>query len=79
MPGFDAATGTITVPIWTAGAASAILVVAVMLAIERAGAAAASQSLFRVVVIAAVIFGAGSICRHGPAEHAAARRALDER
>ena len=80
MPGFDAATGTITVPIWTAGAASAILVVAVVLAIARAGAAAASQSLFRVVVIAAVIYG-GWVYLQGTAqqEHAAARRALDER
>ena len=80
MPEFDAATGTITVPIWTAGAASAILVVAVMLAIARAGAAAASQSLFRVVVIAAVIYG-GWVYLQGTArqEHAAGRRALDER
>ena len=59
---------------------SAIFVVAVALAIARAGAAAASRSLFRVVVIAAVIYG-GWVYLQGTAqqEHAAARRALDER
>jgi hypothetical protein len=43
MPGMDAAMGTLTVPIWAAGAASALFVVAVILAIGKAGAAAGGR------------------------------------
>ena len=39
MPGVDVATGTLTVPIWMAGAVSAVFVVAIVLAIGKAGAA----------------------------------------
>jgi hypothetical protein len=79
MPGFDAATGTIVVPIWTAGAASAIFVVAVVLAIARAGAAAAIGALFGVVVAAAIFGGWFYLQTAAQQEHAVARRALDER
>jgi hypothetical protein len=40
--------GILTVPIWVAGAASAVFLVAIVLAIGKAGAAALIASLFRV-------------------------------
>ena len=58
MPGVDAAAGTLAVPIWLAGAAAAVLVVAVLLAVKRAGGVALITSLFRVGLIAAVVLGA---------------------
>ena len=58
MPGVDAAAGTLAVPIWVAGAAAAVLVVAVLLAVKRAGGVALITSLFRVGLIAAVVLGA---------------------
>ena len=57
MPGVDAA-GTLAVPIWLAGAAAAVLVVAVLLAVKRAGGVALITSLFRVGLIAAAVLGA---------------------
>jgi hypothetical protein len=58
MPGVDAAAGTLAVPIWLAGAAAAVLVVAVVLAVGRAGGVALITSLFRVGLIAAIVLGA---------------------
>jgi hypothetical protein len=46
MPGIDAA-GTLTVPIWLAGAASAVFVTALLLAAKRAGGVGLITSLFR--------------------------------
>ncbi len=83
MPGVDAAAGTLAVPIWLAGAGAAILVVAVLLAVKRAGGAALIQSLFRVGLIAALVLGAWLyVQQRGSATGAAAggdRRALDDR
>jgi hypothetical protein len=58
MPGIDAA-GTLTVPIWLAGAASAVFVTALLLAAKRAGGVGLITSLFRVGLFAAVVLGAG--------------------
>jgi hypothetical protein len=58
MPGVDSAAGTLAVPIWLAGAGAAVLVVAVLLAVKRAGGVALISSLFRVGLIAAVVLGA---------------------
>ena len=58
MPGVDAAAGTLAVPIWVAGAAAAVFVVAILLAVKRAGGVALITSLFRVGLIAAVVLGA---------------------
>ena len=57
MPGVDAAAGTLAVPIWLAGAAAAVLVVAILLAVKRAGGVALIASLFRVGLIAAIVLG----------------------
>ena len=58
MPGMDAAAGTLAVPIWLAGAVAAVLVVAVLLAVKRAGGVVLIASLFRVGLIAAIVLGA---------------------
>jgi hypothetical protein len=87
MPGMDATMGTLTVPIWAAGAASALFVVAVILAIGKAGATAAIATLFRVAVVAIAV-SAGYIYmqrssledqRSSLEDRMAERRSLDER
>lgn len=76
----DAATGTLTIPIWAVGAASAVFLALVVLAIGRAGVAASVNVLFR-VSIAAIAVSAGwlYIQQSERQEHAAQRRLLDER
>jgi len=76
----DAAMGTVTAPIWLGGAASAVFVVTVLIAIGRAGAATLVNALFRVAIVAiAVSAGWLYMQRTDQQEHAAARRSLDER
>ncbi len=83
MPGVDTA-GTLAVPIWLAGAVSAVLVVAVLLAVMRAGGVALITSLFRVGLIAAVVLGAWlyvqqrDVAAKDP-NAGSERRALDDR
>jgi hypothetical protein len=83
MPGVDATAGTLAVPIWLAGAASAVLVVAVLLAVKRAGGVALIASLFRVGLIAAVVLGVWVYVQKGDVVAAkdpgSERRALDDR
>ncbi len=75
----DAAMGTLTVPIWAAGAASAIVLVLLVLAIGRVGAATMISSLFRVaLVVFAVSAGWFYMQRTEQEEHATARRLFDE-
>jgi hypothetical protein len=75
MPGIDAA-GTLTVPIWLAGAASAVFVTALLLAAKRAGGVGLITSLFRVGLFAAVVLGAGLLVQQRDFSE---RRALDDR
>src|ERR1700674_1864619 len=83
MPGVDAAAGTLAVPIWLAGAAAAVFVVAILLAIKREGGVALITSLFRVGVIAAAVLGARLyVQQRGSAQDptpSSERRALDDR
>jgi hypothetical protein len=80
MPGFDAAVGTVTVPIWAAGAASALFVVAVVLAIGRAGATALINTLFRIAVVVLAVYGGWVyLQRAALTDRVAERRSLDER
>jgi hypothetical protein len=80
MPGVDAAAGTLTVPIWLAGAASAFFLVAILVAVKRAGGVALVSSLFRVGIIAAFVLGAWLYVDRGGAKNADTdRRALDDR
>jgi hypothetical protein len=85
MPDVDATAGTLAVPIWLAGAVAAVLVVAVLVAVKRAGAVALITSLFRVGLIAAVVLGVWVYVQKsdvvaakdpGPGSE---RRALDDR
>src|SRR5580704_10612995 len=81
MPGVDAAAGTLTVPIWLAGAASAFFLAAILVAVRRAGGVALVSSLFRVGIIAAFVLGAWLYVDRGGAKNAdnTDRRALDDR
>jgi hypothetical protein len=74
MQGEDAA-GILAVPIWLAGTAAAVFVVAILLAVKRAGGVALITSLFRVGLIAAAVLGAWLYMQHRGNE----RRALDDR
>ena len=76
----DAAAGTLTIPIWAAGAVSAIFLALVVLAIGRAGVAASINLLFRVAIVAiAVSAGWLYFQRMERQEQAAELRLLDER
>jgi len=75
MLGGDAAAGTLAVPIWLAGAAAAVFVVAILLAVKRAGGVALITSLFRVGLIAAAVLGAWLYVQQRGSE----RRAFDDR
>jgi len=76
----DAATGSLTIPIWAAGVVSAALLALVVLAIGRAGVAASINVLFRVAIVAiAVSAGWLYIQRIERQEHAAELRLLDDR
>jgi hypothetical protein len=76
----DAAMGTLTIPIWAAGAASAVFLALAILAIGRAGVTASIDVLFRVAVVAiAVSAGWVYIQRTERQEYAAEIRSLDER
>jgi len=73
MPGIDAAE-TLAVPIWLAGAAAVAFVVAILLAVKRAGGVALITSLFRICL--AVVLGAWL---YGSNRDSSERRALDDR
>ena len=51
----DAAMGTLTIPIWAAGALSAVFLALVVLAIGRAGVATSVNVLFRVAIVAIAV------------------------
>jgi hypothetical protein len=80
MPEINAATGALTIPIWAVGAVAAVFLVLLMLAIAQAGTATVMSALFRTAIVVAVL-SAGWIYvqQTERQEHAAARRALDER
>jgi hypothetical protein len=76
----DAAAGTLTIPIWAAGAISAVFLALVLLAIGRAGVTASINVLFRVAIVAiAVSAGWLYFQRMERQEQAAELRQLDER
>src|SRR5450432_1328498 len=80
MLGFDAASGTLTIPIWAAGAASAVFVVALVLASGRAGATALISTLFRIAIVAIVVYGGFIYLQRATLQdRVAERRSLDER
>jgi len=78
--GIDTATGTLAVPIWGVGAASAVFIGAIAIAIGRAGAATVINALSRVGIVAVAVF-AGWFYTQRTEQLAltAERRLLDER
>jgi hypothetical protein len=76
----DAATGTLAIPIWAAGAVSAVFLALAVVAIGRAGVATSINVLFR-VAIAAIAVSAGwlYIQQMERQERAVEIRSLDER
>jgi hypothetical protein len=76
----DAATGTLAIPIWAAGAASAVFLALAVLAIGRAGVATSINVLFRVTIAAIAVSAAWLYLQQmGRQERAAEIRSLDER
>jgi hypothetical protein len=74
MQGEDVA-GILAVPIWLGGTSAAVFVVAILVAVKRAGGVALITSLFRVGLIAAAVLGAWLYVQQPNGE----RRALDDR
>jgi hypothetical protein len=74
MPGVDAAAGTLAVPIWLAGAAAAVFVVAILPAAKRAGGVELITPLFRMGLIAAAVLAAWLYV-----QQRGERRTLDDR
>jgi hypothetical protein len=80
MPEISAATGALTIPVWAVGAVAAVFLVLLMLAIAQAGTATVMNALFRTAIVVAVLSAGWIYVQHTEQqEHAAARRALDER
>jgi hypothetical protein len=69
--------GILAVPIWLAGTAAAVFVVAILLAVKRAGGVALITSLFRVGLIAVGVLGAWWL--YVQQRDVSERRALDDR
>ena len=67
--------GILAVPSWLGGTAAAVFVVAILVAVKRAGGVALITSLFRVGLIAAAVLGAWLYVQQPNGE----RRALDDR
>jgi hypothetical protein len=80
IPGLDVAAGTLTLPLWAAGAAAALLVLLLLLALFRGGFAAVIGSLVRVafLVLAAAVAWK-FIPYFADRDRMDARRALDQR
>src|SRR5215468_3894454 len=80
MPEINAVVGTLTVPIWAAGAASAVLLAAIVLAIARAGAATSVNVLLRAGAVAAAVAGGWFYMqRLEQQQYATERRLFEER
>lgn len=80
LPGLDLSGGTLTLPLWAAGVAAALIVALLIIAILRAGLGGLGALLVRAAIIAAVaVFGWTYLDRSGERDRADERRALDQR
>jgi len=80
MPGVDTAIGTFTVPTWVAGAASAVFLVALILAFGKAGTVALTTTLLRAALVLVAVFGVYIYLQRSALQHRIdERRMLDER
>ncbi len=79
MPSFELATNQVALPAWAAGAAVALFVVLGVLTLTRSGASVAG-AVMRVAVVAGAVAAVWMLLEQGVLrEHAAERRALDQR
>ena len=80
LPGLDLSSGTLTLPLWAAGIALALIVALIVVAVIRAGVGELGGFIFRIAVIGiAVVFGWTYLNRAGERDRAEERRALDQR
>src|ERR1700694_626080 len=77
LPVLDLAAGTLTVSLWVAGAAAALLVLFLALAIVRAGLVRVIGTVVGVLLVALVLGAAAMLINR--ADRADERRALDQR
>lgn len=80
VPGLDLAGGTLTLPLWAAGVAAALIVALLVIAVLRSGLAEFGSLLFRAaVIVVAVVLGWTFLNRGAERDRADERRALDQR
>jgi hypothetical protein len=80
LPGVDLSGGTLTLPLWAAGVAAALIVALFVVAVMRAGLGDLGGFIFRVAIIVIVVaFGWAYLNRAGERDRADERRALDQR
>jgi hypothetical protein len=80
IPGLDLGSGTLTVPLWAAGAAAALLVLLLLLALFRGGFATVVGSLVRIAfLLLAVAVGWKFLALMAERDRVDERRALDQR
>ena len=80
LPGLDLSGGTLTLPLWAAGVAAALIIALFVIAVIRAGIDELGGFAFRIAVIVAIaVFGWTYLNRSGERDRADERRALDQR
>jgi hypothetical protein len=80
MLGFDAVTGTVPLPLWAVGVATALFVVAAVMALRRSTIVGSLTALVAVAVLAIGAWTAWIVVEHSATrERAAERHALDAR
>lgn len=80
LPGLDIGAGTLTLPLWAAGLAAALLLLFLLLAIFRAKLAGVVGTIVALAAVAFVIWAGWTLIEQGAErDRAGERRALDER
>jgi len=80
LPGLDLSGGTLTLPLWAAGVAAALIIALFVIAVIRAGIGELGGFAFRLAIILAIaVFGWTYLNRSGERDRADERRALDQR
>ena len=80
LPGLDVSSGTLTLPLWAAGVAVAVVVALLVVAVLRTGLSDFGGLIFRAaIIVVAVALGWTFLNRAGERDRADERRALDQR
>ncbi|MBO0753523.1 MAG: hypothetical protein J2P53_15495, partial [Bradyrhizobiaceae bacterium] len=74
MPEINAATGALTIPVWAVGAAAAVCLVLMMLAVAQSGAATVMNVLLRALVVIAALSAGWAYVEHLERQERAAER-----